>query len=145
MIDAATFSIVDDGLLASPPAPRILRGITALFGCSPRQMRRREVRVPNTIQPPSSRIRPVPAQMTAARQRLVTRSQTPSGKRKSLRTAVNAVAIPSNQPITAVARMIQTSDARVAPKAQLTFTVRVFAEINTMRTAISPTNAKALV
>ncbi len=41
--------------------------------------------------------------------------------------------------------MIQTSDARVAPKAQLTFTVRVFAEINTMRTAINPTNAKALV
>ncbi len=41
--------------------------------------------------------------------------------------------------------MIHTSDARVDPNAQLTFTVRVFAEINTMRTAIKPTNAKALV
>jgi hypothetical protein len=57
---------------------------------------------------------------------------------------VNPVAIPSNQPITAVARMIHTSDARVDPNAQLTFTVRVFAEISTIRTAINPTNAKAL-
>ena len=37
----------------------------------------------------------MPAQMIAARQRLVTRSQTPSGQRKSLSSAVTAVATPA--------------------------------------------------
>ena len=52
--------------------------------------------------------------------------------------------IPSSHPITAVARMIHTSEARVDPNAQLSFTVRVLTEISTIRTTINPTNANAL-
>ena len=58
---------------------------------------------------------------------------------------VKAVVIPSSQPITAVARMIQTSDARVDPNAQLSSTVRVLTEISTISTTIRPTNANAPV
>ena len=57
----------------------------------------------------------------------------------------NPVAIPSNHPITAVARMIHTSEARVEPNAQLSLTVRVLTEIRTIRTTSKPTNATAHV
>lgn len=45
--------------------------------------------------------------------------------------------------MTAAARMIQTTDAVVEPNAQLNSTVRVFAEMRTIRTAIRATNAVA--
>ncbi len=66
-------------------------------------------------------------------------------RRRVRRPKTSAVVIPSSHPITAVARMIQTSEALVEPNAQLSFTVRVFTEISTIRTTSSPTIAKALV
>ena len=48
-----------------------------------------------TAQPPTTNATPTAAQSVAARQRLVARSQTPSGQRKSLSTAANAVDTPA--------------------------------------------------
>jgi hypothetical protein len=45
--------------------------------------------------------------------------------------------------MTAAARMIQTSDACVDPTAQLNFTLLVFAEMRTIRTASSATSMTA--
>ncbi len=62
--------------------------------------------------------------------------------RRVRRRKTSLVRIPSNQPSTAAARMIQTSDAWPVPTTQLSFTCRVFATTSAIRTtsrAMKPT------
>jgi hypothetical protein len=56
-----------------------------------------------------------------------------------------AVVIPRSQPMTAAARMTQTIEACVDPNTQLSFTLAVFLEIKTIRTASSATKSTAQV
>ena len=63
-------------------------------------------------------------------------------RRVRLRKAM-LVASPSSQPRIAEARMIQTSEAFVSPKTQLSFTLRVFARMSATRQTSRATRANA--
>jgi hypothetical protein len=65
------------------------------------------------------------------------------GRVRSLKTTL--VKIPSNQPRTAAARTIQTSDAWPVPTTQLSFTCRVFATTSAIRMTSSAIRPNAQV
>src|SRR5947209_18032756 len=69
-----------------------------------------------------------------------------AGRRRRVRNLkTTLVKIPSSQPRTAAARMIQTSDAWPVPTTQLSFTCRVFAATSAISTTSSATRPNAQV